>query len=143
MVYQYIDNFRVTGSAIALYKPLGLSIPSNHDFHSLLTSFSTRLINKYLVTRVVQCEADPYSGRYWQSNYPAGSYTRCESIVLNYFMSSIQCIIGSDLRSATNSSRNSCVPLCVFAKPFVWHRDDPCNEGFLQTCTTLAAKHHV
>ncbi|KAL4063526.1 hypothetical protein V8B97DRAFT_1876766 [Scleroderma yunnanense] len=38
-----------------LYKPLGLSLPSNYDVNSLLASLSTRLTNKYLVTMVIQC----------------------------------------------------------------------------------------
>jgi len=42
-----------------LYKPLGLSLPSNDDFKSLLVSFSTRLTNRYLVTRVIQCPPNP------------------------------------------------------------------------------------
>ncbi|KIM50794.1 hypothetical protein SCLCIDRAFT_758059 [Scleroderma citrinum Foug A] len=41
-----------------LYQPLGLSPPSNDEFKSLLVSFSTRLTNRYLVTRVIQCSAD-------------------------------------------------------------------------------------
>ena len=42
-----------------LYKPLLLSLPSNDDLKSLLTSFSTRLTNRYLVTRVIQCPPGP------------------------------------------------------------------------------------
>lgn len=34
---------------------LGLSLPSNHTFNSLLASLSPRLPNAYLVTRVVRC----------------------------------------------------------------------------------------
>ncbi|KAL4078706.1 heterokaryon incompatibility protein-domain-containing protein [Scleroderma yunnanense] len=40
---------------VTLDKPLCLSLPSNHDFNSLLTSLSARLTNRYLVTRVIQC----------------------------------------------------------------------------------------
>ncbi|KIM65460.1 hypothetical protein SCLCIDRAFT_1212178 [Scleroderma citrinum Foug A] len=50
---------RHVGSATKLYKPFGLSLPSNDDFKSLLTSLSTRLTNRYLVTRVIQCLPDP------------------------------------------------------------------------------------
>jgi len=39
--------------------PLMLSLPRNDDFKSLLTWFSTRLTNRYLVTRVIQCPPDP------------------------------------------------------------------------------------
>ncbi|KIM56529.1 hypothetical protein SCLCIDRAFT_1220331 [Scleroderma citrinum Foug A] len=42
-----------------LHKPLGRSLPSNDDFKSLLVSLSTRYINKYLITTVVQCPPDP------------------------------------------------------------------------------------
>ena len=42
---------------VYLRKPLMLSLPSNDDLKSLLISLSTRLANRYLVTRVVQ-----YSG---------------------------------------------------------------------------------
>ncbi|KAL4072382.1 heterokaryon incompatibility protein-domain-containing protein, partial [Scleroderma yunnanense] len=38
-----------------LHKPLGLALPNNHHFNSLLTSLSTQLTNRYLVTRVIQC----------------------------------------------------------------------------------------
>jgi len=53
MAYHYPDGFT------ELYKPLGLSLPSNDDFKSLLASFSTRLTNRYLVARVIQCPPDP------------------------------------------------------------------------------------
>jgi len=42
-----------------LYKPLGLLLPSNDEFKSLLVSFSARLTNRYLVTCVVECLPDP------------------------------------------------------------------------------------
>jgi len=44
-----------------LYKPLMLSLPRNDDLKSLLTSLSTRLTDRYLVTRVVQSSDDPDS----------------------------------------------------------------------------------
>ena len=43
------------GIPIELYKPFGLSLPNNGDFKSLLVSFSTRLTNRYLITRGVPC----------------------------------------------------------------------------------------
>jgi len=46
-------------SRLKLYKPLMLSLPSNDTFKSLLTSCSTRLTNRYLVTRIIQCPPDP------------------------------------------------------------------------------------
>ena len=42
-----------------LYKPLMSSLPSNDDLKSLLTSFSTRLTNRYLVTRIIHHHPDP------------------------------------------------------------------------------------
>ena len=45
--------------SLHLYKPLILSLPSNDDLKSLLNSFSTRLTNRYLVTRIIQCPLDP------------------------------------------------------------------------------------
>ena len=47
------------GGSTELYKPLGLSLPSNDDFKSLLVSISTRLTNRYLITTVIQCPPDP------------------------------------------------------------------------------------
>ena len=43
------------GNDYTLYKPFGLSLPTNHDFNSFLASQSIRLANKYLVARVVRC----------------------------------------------------------------------------------------
>ena len=50
---------RTDSRLFILYKPLMLSLASNGDLKSLLTSFSTRLIDRYLVTEIVQCPADP------------------------------------------------------------------------------------
>ncbi|KIM68269.1 hypothetical protein SCLCIDRAFT_1209685, partial [Scleroderma citrinum Foug A] len=47
------------GGSTELYKPLGLSLPSNDYFKSLLVSISTRLTNRYLITMVIQCPPDP------------------------------------------------------------------------------------
>ena len=44
---------------VRLYKPLILSLPSNGVLKSLLTSFSTRLTNRYLVTGIIQCPPHP------------------------------------------------------------------------------------
>ncbi|KIM59825.1 hypothetical protein SCLCIDRAFT_1217449 [Scleroderma citrinum Foug A] len=58
-----------SGSFTELYKPLGLSLPSNDDFKSLLASLSTRFINRYLITKVIQCPLIPCgpdsSTAYW------------------------------------------------------------------------------
>ena len=49
-----------------LCKPVVLSLPSDDNFKSLLISLSTRLINKYLVTKVAQYFHDfGSSKRYW------------------------------------------------------------------------------
>ena len=45
---------RTDSRFLNLYKPLVLSLPSNEDLMSLLTSLSTRLTNRYLVRRVLQ-----------------------------------------------------------------------------------------
>ena len=39
---------------LTLYEPLMLSLPSNDDLKSLLTSLSTPLTNRYFVLRVIQ-----------------------------------------------------------------------------------------
>ena len=44
-----------------IYQPLMLSLPSNDDFKSWLPSLSTRLPNRYLVTKVIQYSNDPDS----------------------------------------------------------------------------------
>ena len=41
------------GTDHTLYRPYGLSLPTNHDFNSFLASH--QLTNKYLVTMVVKC----------------------------------------------------------------------------------------
>ena len=65
-----------------LYKPLMLSLPSNDGLKSLLTSLSTRLTNRYLVTRVIECDSDSSTLPYlcdivkpfvWYRNESAGS----------------------------------------------------------------------
>ena len=44
---------------VYLEKSLVLSLPSNDDFKYSLTSFSTRLANRYLVRRMIQRPPDP------------------------------------------------------------------------------------
>jgi len=55
----FVRAYNYFGGFTALYKPLGLSLLSNGDFKSLLVSFSTRLTNRYLITRVIQCCPNP------------------------------------------------------------------------------------
>ena len=55
----YVRAWNPTDTDIlSLYKPLMLSL-SNDDLKLLLTSLSTRLTNRYLVTRIIQCPPDP------------------------------------------------------------------------------------
>ncbi|KAL4082142.1 heterokaryon incompatibility protein-domain-containing protein [Scleroderma yunnanense] len=80
-------------STITLYKPLGLSLPNNDSFNTFLASLSTQLINKYLITSVIQCETvlSIESCRPW-SNY---------------------------IGSFDSSKLDHTTPFCTFAKPFV------------------------
>ncbi|KAL4070199.1 hypothetical protein V8B97DRAFT_545361 [Scleroderma yunnanense] len=89
------DSKLSSNSLVILYKPIGLSLPSNHDVNSLLTSFSR--LNKYLVTMVIQCDAVPSSEWQWRQY---------------------------DSTEAYNSPTfDPTTPLCVFRKPFIWHYD--------------------
>ena len=54
----HVAVHRRLNTPFTLYKPLGLSLPSNRGFNSFLASLSTRLSNKFLVTMVVQCPTD-------------------------------------------------------------------------------------
>ena len=67
-----------------LYNPRMQSLPSNDDLKSLLTSLSTRLTNRYLITRVIQYSKDSCSSTMaclysvakpftWYRNESAGS----------------------------------------------------------------------
>ena len=84
IVRAYHDS---SDSSIELYKPLGLSLPSNDDFRSFLVSLSTRLTNRYLVTMAIQCPPDQHWSRsstlytiakpfVWHRNERAGSVAR-------------------------------------------------------------------
>ncbi|KAL4068376.1 heterokaryon incompatibility protein-domain-containing protein [Scleroderma yunnanense] len=84
--------------SVTLYKPLGLSVPSNHDFNSLLASLSTRLTNRYLVIRVIHC-----------ATVPSSEPSRQWPLLARLYRSPIF---------------NPTTPLCTIAKPFVWHRDE-------------------
>jgi len=54
-----VRAYHFSGGFTELYTPLGLSLPSNDAFNSLLVSLSTRLTNRYLITRVIQCPPNP------------------------------------------------------------------------------------
>ncbi|KIM61303.1 hypothetical protein SCLCIDRAFT_1216075 [Scleroderma citrinum Foug A] len=64
-----VKAYHYSGGFTELYKPLGLSLPSNDNFNSSLVSLSTRLTNRCLVTRVIECPPDPRlygsSTAYW------------------------------------------------------------------------------
>ncbi|KAL4070148.1 heterokaryon incompatibility protein-domain-containing protein [Scleroderma yunnanense] len=63
---------------VTLYRPLGLSLPSNPDFKSSLASLSMRLTNRYIITRVIQCATAPSNRSPRQFNRYGSPY-RCES----------------------------------------------------------------
>ena len=75
---------------LEFYEPLMLSLPSNNDLKLLLTELSTRLANRYLVTKVVQYSSrfDPSVMKYlydiakpfvWYRNESAGSVSEEQS----------------------------------------------------------------
>ena len=78
-----VRTYHDSSGFIKLYRPIGLSLPSNDDFRSFLVSLSTRLTNRYLVTRVIQCPRNPRSSSgtlytiakpfVWHRNERAGS----------------------------------------------------------------------
>ena len=43
-------------SGATLHKPISLSLPSNDHINSTLVFLSARSINRYLVTRIIQCD---------------------------------------------------------------------------------------
>ena len=112
MAHMYEGNYLVDDKSIKLYKPSGLSLPDNHDVKTLLYSQSTRLTNRYLVTRVIQCPIDP-----------SGEISSSPSIT------SIQCPIVGLVSGLDTNSSSVATHLCLFAKPFVWHRDGETEDG--------------
>ncbi|KAL4072768.1 heterokaryon incompatibility protein-domain-containing protein [Scleroderma yunnanense] len=95
--------------SVTLYEPLGLSLPSNYDFNSSLASLSNRLTNKYLVVRVIQCATVSYSESW------AGK--------------SREDLTGSFTSDPT-------IPLCIIAKPFVWHQDESADDASMEWLAT-------
>ena len=65
---------------INLFRPLMLSLPSNDDLKLLLTSFSARLTNRYLVTWVIQNQDPSYYSvakpLVWHRNESTGSVSK-------------------------------------------------------------------
>jgi len=112
MAHKYEGSHLVNGESIILYKPSGLSLPNNHDVKTLLSSQSTRLTNRYIVTRVIQSPID-HSSEFSSSH--SISYIQCPIVGL---------VSGLDTNSSSVTTR-----LCLIAKPFVWHRDDETKDG--------------
>ena len=106
MAHKYEGSHLVKGESVTLYRPSSLSLPNNQDVMTLLSSRSTWLTNKYLVTRVIQCPINP-----------SGEFSSSHSIT------SIQCPIVVLVSGSTTNSSSVATRLCLFAKPFVWHRD--------------------
>ncbi|KAL4082132.1 heterokaryon incompatibility protein-domain-containing protein [Scleroderma yunnanense] len=95
--HDYVETHG-SGFLVALYKPLGLSLPSDRDVNSFLASLSTELTNKYLVVGLIKCVTVPPSELSRQPSHRASAY-----------------------RSSTFHLTE---PLCIIRKPFVWHRDE-------------------
>ncbi|KAL4070111.1 heterokaryon incompatibility protein-domain-containing protein [Scleroderma yunnanense] len=109
--------------SIHLYDPIMWSLPSNDGVNSLLASLSTRLINRYLVIRVIECPTVPPEGFASPETFYR-SLDGCESMCTQLFHTSDQRpIIG------LATTFNSTTPLCDFAKPFVWYRHESINSG--------------
>ncbi|KAL4080025.1 heterokaryon incompatibility protein-domain-containing protein [Scleroderma yunnanense] len=89
---------------ITLYNPIGLSLPNDPGFNSLLASLSARLTNKYLVTTVIQC--DPHSFGQFHVH-----------LTISYPV-----IVG--LASPPPQYSSVPRPLYIIAKPFVWYHDE-------------------
>ena len=56
---QMTSNWPDFDDRVNLHNSLILLLPSNDNFKSLLISLSTRLTNRCLVTRIIQCLPDP------------------------------------------------------------------------------------
>ena len=95
------------GTEYTLHKPFCFSLPTNHDFNSFLASRSIRSANKYIVTRVVECATVGKS--------------MCSQLI---HVSHLTFDTGLDCRSPAKF-KNPNTPLCIIAKPLVWHRDGP------------------
>ncbi|KAL4081386.1 hypothetical protein V8B97DRAFT_17785 [Scleroderma yunnanense] len=96
-----------TDDPVALYKPLGLSLPRNQRFNLLLTSFSTQLSNRYLVTTVIQSTGEHLGEEARQSSHSTVSQ--------------------NSPRFVTNSSSIT-TPLCIIAKPLVWNQNEDASS---------------
>ena len=95
---------------IVLHKPTGLSLPSSDHVNSILVLLSARFTDRYLVTRIIQCDqfTEYRAG-------PSGEPTRTEVFHIMYL------IVEVGLKKMVS---NATTPLCTFAKPLIWHRDE-------------------
>ncbi|KAL4062249.1 heterokaryon incompatibility protein-domain-containing protein [Scleroderma yunnanense] len=93
----YVEAHNSKGS-VRLYDPIMWSLPSNDNVNTLLASLSTRFINGYLVTRVIECPTVPPEG----FSNPATFYRSSDEPI----------------------TFNPLIPLCDFAKPFIWYRHE-------------------
>ncbi|KAI6012664.1 hypothetical protein F5J12DRAFT_545133 [Pisolithus orientalis] len=90
---------------LELYQPVGLSLPNNRHFTLLLKALSTRLADKHLVIRVIQCSQVYAVDRMGERKDLGGSALdggRCSLEPSTY------------------------TPLCTIASPQVWRRGPAC-----------------
>ncbi|KAL4065648.1 heterokaryon incompatibility protein-domain-containing protein [Scleroderma yunnanense] len=88
---------------VELYKPVGLSVVINDDLKLWLDCHSIELVNKYVVTMIIQCPTVPSSGHMNRKSMSTW----------------VQCLIAG---SAPTSGPTT--PLCIFSKPFAWYQDE-------------------
>ena len=96
---------------VILHNPTGLSLPSNNHVNSILMLLSARLTNRYLVTRVIQCD------EFTECRGPSDllSEPMCTEVFHIVYL-----IVELDRKKFESNAK---VPLCTFAKPLVWYRD--------------------
>ena len=115
------NTVKVSGRGIfnrgmVLHKPMSLSLPSNDYVNSILVLLSARFTNRYLVTRVIQCD---------EVTEVPGLFGFGEDTCAGLFC--IMCLIVE--LGATAMVSNARIPLCTFAKPFIWHRDENASSA--------------
>ena len=93
-------------SEVTLQKPIGLSLPTNDHVNSILAFLSAQFTNKYLVTRVIQCNQTAPRRVFW------GELMCTELFHIMYLIVEL------------GNVSYTAIPLCTFATPSVWHRDD-------------------
>lgn len=93
-------------SEVTLQKPISLSLLTNDYVNSILAFLSAQFTNKYLVTRVIQCNQTAPRRGFW------GGLMCTELFHIMYLIVEL------------GNVSYTAIPLCTFATPFVWHRDD-------------------